>query len=148
MKKRITVIVASVLVLLLALDCVHNHFFSHISDLWIQVGIPISFDEAGEVSATYYGAKLKDRQETDIILLAMVNAQTVPWDDIQDLKPDAMITLHYEAAGYTYKVWFLDDYVIFGNEHAGCKAIQNDHTNVVPILKNLVEFLKNNQNFT
>lgn len=147
MKKRIALILASVLVLLLALDCVHNHFFSRKSDLWIQIGIPVSFDEDGKVSATYYGDALTDRQETDLILLALVNAQPISEEDFPTSPPDAMLTIRYEAAGYMYQLWFREDCVIYGNENTVYKAFQNDHTNVVPILKNLAEFLKNNQNF-
>lgn len=148
MRKRLPIILVAILILLLALDCVYSHFFSQKSELWIQVGIPVSFDEAGNVSATYYGAKLKDRQETDIILLAMVNAQPIAEEDTPTSPPDAMMTIHYEAAGYMYQLWFREESVIFGNEHTAYKEIQNDHTNVVPILKNLVDFLKNNQNFS
>ena len=148
MKKHAFYMIVSVIVILLTLDCVHNHFFTQTSDLWIQVGIPVSFDEAGNVSATYYGEVLKDRQETDIILLAMVNAQPIVESAYPVTPPDAMMTIHYEAAGYMYQVWFREDSIVFGNEHTVYKEIQNDHTNIVPILKNLVDFLKNNQNFS
>lgn len=148
MRKRLPIILVAILVLLLALDCIHNHFISKKSDLWIQVGVPVSFDEDGNISATYYGEVLKDRQETDIILLAMVNAQPISASAYPVTPPDAMMTIRYEAAGYMYQVWFQEDSIIFGNEFSAYKEIQNDHTNVVPILKNLVDFLKNNQNFS
>ena len=147
MKKQAFYMIVSVIVILLTLDCVHNHFFTQTSDLWIQVGIPVSFDEAGNVSTTYYGAKLKNRQETDIILLAMVNAQPIAEENTPTSPPDAMMTIHYEAAGYMYQVWFCEDSILFGNEHTVYKEILNDHTNIVPIVKNLVDFLKNNQNY-
>lgn len=147
MRKRLPIILVTVLVLLLALDCVHNHFISKKSELWIQVGIPVSFDEAGEVSAIYFDSFLKNQKETDIILLAMINARPLSADSVPDAPPDAVITVRYEATGYPYYVWFGDNSIIFGNG-SEYKEVWNDHTNVVGLLKNITDSLKNNQKYT
>lgn len=99
------------------------------------------------MSSVYYGKVLTDQQETDILLLAMLNAQVMPWEAVPKQQPDAMITVHYHGAGYMYQIWFMEDLVVFGNEHTLCKGFRNDHTDVVPFLKNYVENLKNNQNY-
>jgi len=146
MKKQSLTILLTVLVLLFT--AVLFFFLSPYrgSSIEIQIGVPISYDETGNVSAVSYGEMLENRQETDTLLLAMLNAQVAPWDAVPKEKPDALITVRYKEVGYVYSVWFWEDLVVFGNEHTLCKAIRNDHTDVVPFLKNYVENLKNNQN--
>ena len=146
MKKRSLIILLSVASLVLAAAGICFLMASQRSAIGIQIGIPVSYDEAGNVAATYYGELITDSQEADILLLAMVNAQAAPWDAVPEEKPDAMITVRYKEAGYMYSVWFWEDLVVFGNEHTLCKAFQNDHTDVVPFLKSYVENLKNSQN--
>lgn len=146
MKKRSLTILLAVLVLLFASSMVFFLRPYRRSAIAVQIGVPISFDDAGNVASVYYGKVLTSQQETDILLLAMLNAQTMPWEDVPKEKPDAMITIHYHEAGYMYPIWFWEDLVVFGNEHTLCKGFRNDHTDVVPFLKNYVENLKNNQN--
>ena len=144
MKKHSRILLIVILFLLISAAIFLSHRQS--SAIRIQLGVPVTYDEAGNVASVYYGKVLTSRQETDILLLAMLNAQAMPWEDVPKEKPDAMITVHYHGAGYLYPIWFIEDLAVFGNEHTLCKAFRNDHTDVVPFLKNYVENLKNNQN--
>ena len=140
MKKHSRILLIVILFLLISAAVLLS--YSQRSAIRIQLGVPVSYDEAGNVASVYYGKVLTNRQETDILLLAMLNAQTMPWENVPKEKPDAMITIHYHGAGYMYSIWFWEDLVVFGNEHTLCKGFRNDHTDVVPFLKNYVENLK------
>ena len=147
MKKRALVLTVTVLALLVVATVVFFLSPSQRSSINIQVGIPVSFDDTGEVSAIYFDGFLKNQKETDIILLAMINARPLSADSAPASPPDGIITVRYEATGYPYYVRFGEDSVIYGNG-SECKEIWNDHTNVVGLLKNITDSLKNNQKYT
>ena len=144
MKKRTWFILAAA-ILLAAAVCFGFYSCSQKSDIHIQVGIPAGYDEAGEMSAIYFDGFLKNQEETDIVLLAMVNAAAIPAENAPTAQPDAVISVHYKETGYPYYVWFGEDSLIIGNG-TDFKEIHNDHTNVVGLVKNIADFLKNNQN--
>lgn len=134
--------------LLILLLVFSNCFFiikANMPSVFVQVGIPLGFDDFGNTTSVYYN-QIGNREETDIILLAMVNAIPLSEEAFPQGNPDAMIVVRYGATGYPYQVWFTEDSVIFGNRGPDLeqfKEFHNDHTEVIPLLKNLVNQLKN-----
>lgn len=111
----------------------------------IQVGIPLGFDDSGNTTSVYY-SQIENKENTDIVLLAMVNAVPLSEESYPESNPDAMITVRYGATGYPYQVWFTEDSAILGNTGPDAefyKVCHNDHTEVIPLLKDLVNQLKN-----
>lgn len=140
---------ACLLILLLIVCSVFFYVKANESEIHIQVGIPLQFDETGHPLTVYYDA-VAEKQDARIILLAMVNAIPLLEEDFPEGNPDAMIVVRYEAVGYPYQVWFTEDSVIFGNYGPDAKYYKeffNDHTNVIPLLKNIVNLLENNQKY-
>lgn len=107
-------------------------------DLYLRIAKPLSFDENGEI-ASEYQVMLEDREQTETILLSLINAQPVPAEEAPTARPDGRIWVGYQGTAYIYRLWFHDDYIIFGNENNAYRKIQNDHNNPVPLLRELVE---------
>ena len=119
------------------------------SSIHIQIGIPLEFDEYGYPISSYY-KEIEGYHNTKIILLAMVNAHPLQEADYPQGYSDAMIIVRYGAVGYPYHVWFTEDSVIIGNSGPDghfFKEFYNDHTEVIPLLQNIVNSLKNNKNY-
>ena len=120
------------------------------SSIHIQIGIPLEFDEYGYPITSYY-KEIEGYHNTKILLLAMVNALPLQEEDYPQSNSDALIMVRYGAVGYPYQVWFTENSVIFGNrgpDAAFFKEFHNDHTEVIPLLKNIVNSIKNSQNFS
>lgn len=134
--------------LLILLLVFSNGFFiikARTPSIFIQVGIPLDFDDSGDVTSIYY-SQIENKENTDIILLAMVNALPLQEEEFPQTHPDATIVVGYNGVGYPYQVWFTEDSVIVGNHGPDLvqfKEFYNDHTGVIPLLKDLVNQLKN-----
>ena len=143
MKKRLLIIG---LCILLMLSNALNIFLFMRSEasLYIQIAKPLDYDQNGYISASYIHL-LDDHESAQIILLSMLNARSIPENAYPTGLPDGAVTVCYKGTGYPYEMWFYEDYIIFGNEYAAYKKIENDHNNPVPMLKELVASIKAGQ---
>lgn len=107
------------------------------TSLFITVSKPLSFNEAGEMESSY-GTIVDDRKKTEIVLLSMINAQPIQEEEYPTTLPDCQVWVRYGGTAYPYKLWFYEDYIIFGNDSNVFRKIQNDHNNPVQIIKDLV----------
>lgn len=107
-------------------------------DLYLRIAKPLDFNENGEI-ASEYQIMLEDWEQTEIILLSLINAQPVPEEEAPTVRPDGRIWVSYQGTAYRYQLWFYDDYIIFGSESNTYRKIQNDHNNPVPLIKELVD---------
>lgn len=145
MNRKIKLLLVGLVILVLLMGNIF--FFTKVNKptIWIQVGVPLSFDDEGDIASTYF-RMIENKTETDIILLAMVNAIPLTESEFPQSRPDATILVGYRGTGYPYQVWFTEESVIIGNSGPDAKffkEIHNDHTDVIPLLKNLVDQLKN-----
>ena len=138
MKKHHLLICLSVLLVLsIALNC-FLILKPGSPSLYLQIAKPMDFDENGEI-ASEYQILLENREQTEIILLSMINAQPIPEEEAPTALPDGRIWIRYQGTGYPYQLWFYEDCIILGNEINTYRKIQNDHNNPVPLIKELVE---------
>ena len=145
MNRKIKLLLSGLLILVLLMGNIFIFTKANKPTIWIQVGVPLSFDKAGNGASTYF-RMVKNKTETDIILLAMVKAIPLTESEFPQGRPDATILVGYKGTGYPYQVWFSEESVIIGNSGPDAKffkEIHNDHTDVIPLLKNLVDQLKN-----
>ena len=146
MQKKWRIVIPCVLILLLLVGIVCCKKAEK-SAIHIQIGVPVSFDEAGSPSAIYYDTDI-NRKDTEIVLLAMVNALPLPQEEYPTGPCDAMIVVRYQEVGYPYQVWFTEDSIIYGNkgpDREFYKEFHNDHTEVVSLIQNSAKIIKNNQ---
>ena len=140
MKKKLAIISVS---LLLILSCIGNLYLfrkAQSPTIYLHIGIP-DFDNQGNITSIYYTA-VDNRKDTDTILLAMINAGSADPSTVPQGQPDAMIMMRYQAMGYQYQLWFLEDAVILGTSpsyEVTYRMIHDDHTQVVTLLKDLVK---------
>lgn len=139
--KKSTLFVVSVILVLAIIGGLFLLLRPEQPSLFLQIGKPVQFDADGSISAEQV-VVLEDRNQTEIILLSMINAQPIPEDEFPTSQPDGRITVRYGGTGYPYELWFFDDYIIFGNENTVCRKIFNDHNDPVPLIKELVESIK------
>lgn len=135
-RQPLLICLAILLILSIALNCC-LFFKPAYPDLSLRIAKPLSFDENGKI-ASEYTIMLEDREQTEIILLSLINAQPIPEAEAPTALPDGRIWINYQATAYPYKLWFYDDFIIFGNESNACRKIQNDHNDPVPLIKELV----------
>ena len=138
MRRRSFMICLSVLLILsVALNCVFLLKLNGTPRLNIHIGKPLNFDQDGNIASSYVKL-IEDRDAVQVVLLSMIIAQPVPEDTYPAGQPDGVVTVLYNGCGYPYKMWFYEDYIIFGTENDTYRKIQNDHNNGVPLLKELV----------
>lgn len=141
MKKSTIVICVSVILVLAIAGSLFLLFKPQEPSLFLQIGKPVQFDADGNIDGLQVFI-LEDREQTEIILLSMINAQPIPEDEPPTSQPDGRITVCYGGTGYPYQLWFFDDYIIFGNENTVCRKIFNDHNDPVPLIKELIGSIK------
>ena len=136
-RPRLLICLSILLILSIALNCCLL-FRPDFPNLCLRIAKPLDFDENGEIAAEY-SIMLEDREQTEIILLSLINAQPVPDAEAPTTLPDGLVWVHYQGTAYPYLLWFYDESIIFGNESNAYRKIQNDHNNPVPLIKELIE---------
>lgn len=139
MKKHTLLIVLTMLLLLsIGLNC--YFLWCGKPDLAVEISKPLSYDDNGGI-ASAYSVILDDRAQTEIILLAFVNA--LPTEDIPTSLPDGVVTVRYQATGYPYRIWFGESDIIIATVSGTYRRISNDHNNPVPLIKELIQSASN-----
>ncbi|MBR6596246.1 MAG: hypothetical protein IKK72_06745 [Oscillospiraceae bacterium] len=144
MKRKILIISLCFVLLLVCIGSIFLYRKATSPTILLQVGIP-NFDSEGNITSIWLDAVLDNRQDTDTILLAMINARRIDPPAVTEELPDAIMMISYQAMGFQYQIWFLEDSVIIGtdpNYQVEYRMIYNDHTEVVSLLKKLVNNIK------
>ena len=139
--KRTLTIVLCALLLVLLVAAVFFIVKPEKSDIQIQIGIP-SFDEAGEMTSMVVSPVLEDQDAVDNILLHMIHTVPVAEETVDGRQPDGIIVLFYQGMGWNHPVWLLEDSIILGSSNQDdpqLTQIHNDHMDIVPLLKSLIE---------
>ena len=147
MTKKWWIVLLCTLVILLVATGIFCYKKADNAAIHIHIGVPLSYDETGNPSTIYYDTDI-NKNETKVILLAMVNAHPLPEKEYPTGPCDAMIVVRDGACGYPYQVWFTEDSIIYGNKGPDWefyKEFHNDHNEVIPLIKNYAKILKNNQ---
>lgn len=140
MKRKTLILFAIVLLLSLGLNC-YFLLGADAPSLSIQIAKPLTFNDNGDIASTQT-IMLEDRTQTDIILLAFINAQPIPTEDAPTAPPDGEITVRYQAVGYPYRLWFSGDDIIIATGSNVFSKIQNDHNNPVPLIRELIDSIR------
>ena len=144
MKRNILILTLCIVLLFTCIGCIYLYRKATSPTICLQIGIP-NFDNEGNITSIWLDAVLDNRQDTDTILLAMINARKVDPPAVTAELPDAIMMVYYQEMGFRYQMWFLEDYVIVGtdpNYEVEYRMIYNDHTDVVTLLLKLVNNLK------
>ena len=144
MKKRILILSLCLALLLVCIGSIFLYRKANAPTILVQVGIP-NFDTEGNITSIRLDPVLDNRQDTDTILLAMIHARRIDPPAVTEELPDAIMMVYYQAMGFEYQIWFLEDSVIIGTDpdyQVEYRMIHNDHTEVVTLLKNLVNNIK------
>ena len=115
--------------------------------IYVQVGLPIFNEESG-VSATIMSPFVGSKKDSNTILLAFMMAHPMEEEWIPAELSHAYLIIHYDGYSYPHRMWLTEDSVIFEastEDVISFREFHNDGYNVVPLLKNLVESLKNNK---
>ena len=141
MKKYWKPILVSVLIILLLIGNVYFYKQANTPTIHLHAGIPLSFDEEGNIQSQYFKL-ITNKEQTDTLLLALINSLPVTEENYPNGNPDATLTVSVGGVGYPYDVWFTEDSVIWGKKGPDLefyKVFYNDHTNVIPLLKSLLK---------
>ena len=141
MKKSTIVICVSVILVLAIAGSLFLLLKPQGPSLFLQIGKPAQFDADGNISGLQVFV-LEDREQTEIILLSLINSRPVPESEFPTAVADGRITVHYGGCGYPYDVWFCEDSIIFSNGSTDYRKIFNDHNNPVPLIKELIGSIK------
>lgn len=141
MKKSTIVICVSVILVLAIAGSLFLLFKPQEPSLFLQIGKPVQFDADGNIDGLQVFI-LEDRDQTEIILLSMINSLPVPESEFPTTVADGRITVHYGGCGYPYDVWFYEDSIIFGSGGNDYRMIVNDHNEPVPLIKELIGSIK------
>lgn len=147
MAKKLRPFIPYALILLLIIGGIFYLIKTEETSIHIHIGAPLSYDEAGNPSSIYYDTNIS-RNETKVILLAMINALPLPQEEYPTEPCDAMIVVRDGFLGYPYQVWFTEDSIIYGSNGPDLefyKEFHNDHNEVIPLIQNYVKILKNYQ---
>ena len=138
MTKKLRPFIPYILILLLIIGGIFYLKKTEETSIHIHIGAPLSYDEAGNPSTIYYDTNIS-RNETKVILLAMVNALPLPQEEYPTEPCDAMIVVRDGFLGYPYQVWFTEDSIIYGSNGPDLefyKEFHNDHNEVIPLIQN------------
>jgi len=144
MKKRLPKVFLCILLVLLIGSNIYFISKDMEPNIYVQIGLP-HFNEESDVSAIEF-TPILNQEDTNTILLAFMLAR--PMDSAQfptDL-PHGYLNVIYDACSYPHKMWLTEDSVIFEtstNDVVSFRQYHNDHNNVVPLLKEILETLKN-----
>ena len=139
--KKSTLVVVSVILILAIIGGLFLLLRPEQPSLFLQIGKPVQFDADGNINSLQVFI-LEDREQTEIILLSMINSLPVPESEFPTAVADGRITVHYGGCGYPYDVWFCEDSIIFSNGSTDYRKIFNDHNNPVPLIKELIGSIK------
>lgn len=139
--KKSTLVVVSVILALAIIGGLFLLLRPEQPSLFLQIGKPVQFDADGNINSLQVFI-LEDREQTEIILLSMINSLPVPESEFPTAVADGRITVHYGGCGYPYDVWFCEDSIIFSNGSTDYRKIFNDHNNPVPLIKELIGSIK------
>ena len=141
MKKSTIVICVSVILVLAIAGSLFLLLKPQEPSLLLQIGKPAQFDADGNINGLQVFI-LEDREQTEIILLSLINSRPVPESEFPTAVADGRITVHYGGCGYPYDVWFYEDSIIFSNGSTDYRKIFNDHNNPVSLIKELIGSIK------
>ena len=144
MKQKLLILSLCLALLLVCIGSIFLYRKANAPTILVQVGIP-NFDTEGKITSIRLDPVLDNREDTDTILLAMIHARRIDPPAVTEELPDAIMMISYQAMGFQYQIWFLEDSVIIGtdpNYQVEYRMIHNDHTEVVTLLKNLVNNIK------
>ena len=144
MKQKLLILSLCLALLLVCIGSIFLYRKANAPTILVQVGIP-NFDTEGKITSIRLDPVLDNRKDTDTILLAMIHARRIDPPAVTEELPDAIMMITYQAMGFQYQIWFLEDSVIIGtdpNYQVEYRMIHNDHTEVVTLLKNLVNNIK------
>ena len=145
MKKSLPKILLCLLLVLLIGSNVY--FISKIMEpsIYVRVGLP-QFNEESEHTATIMSPIVEKQEDANAILLAFMLARPMEEDEFPTDLPHGYLVIYYENCGYPHKMWLTEDSVIFETsteDMVSFRQFHNDHNNVVPLLKKMLENLKN-----
>ena len=118
----------------------HNVYLLSVSSPSLIVAITktLTFDNNDEVGGAYT-VVLDDRAQSDVILLSFLNAQPILAAEAPTSLPNGVITITYQGTSYPYRIWFAEDDIIISSGNDIFRRISNDHTDPVPLIKELIE---------
>ena len=93
----------------------------------------------------------KKKEDINTILLAFMMGRPMEEEQFPTDLPHAILVIHYDACSYPHRMWLTEDSVIFEtstNDVKSFRQFHNDHKNVVPLLKNILNSLKNNNEYS
>lgn len=114
-------------------------------DIYVQIGLP-HFNEESDVCAIEFTPILK-QEDTNTILLAFMMGRPMDSSEFPADLPHGYLNVIYEGCSYPHKMWLTEDSVIFetsSNDVKSFRQFHNDHKNAVPLLKKMLESIKNN----
>lgn len=112
----------------------------------VRIGLP-QFNEESEHTATIMSPFIEKKEDINTILLAFMMGRPMEEELFPTDLPHAILVIHYDACSYPHRMWLTEDSVIFEtstNDVKSFRQFHNDHNNVVPLLKNILYSLKNN----
>lgn len=111
----------------------------------VQIGLP-QFDEESKVSSTIMSPFIEKKEDANTILLAFMLGRPMEEKEFPTDLPHAYLVVHYEGCSYPHRMWLTEDSVIFEtsmNDIVSFRQYHNDHNNVVPLLKKMLDSIKN-----
>ena len=144
MKKSLPKILLCLLLVILIGSNIY--FISKVREpsILVRVGLP-QFNEQSEHTATIMSPFIEKKEDANAILLAFMLGRPVAEDEFPTDLPHGYLVIYYEGCGYPHKMWLTEDSVIFEtstNDLVSFRQYHNDHNNVVPLLKSLLDSLK------
>ena len=147
MKKSLPKILLCLLLVILTVSNIYFISKSMEPTIHVQVGLPI-FDEESKISATIMSPFVENKEDANEILLAFMMASPMEEEQFPTDLPHAYLVIHYDGYSYPHRMWFTEDSVIFDastEDVVSFREFRNDNNNVVPLLKSMVDSLKNNK---
>lgn len=111
----------------------------------VQIGLP-SFDKEGNITATMVTPFLDNQKDTNLILLAFMMGWPMKEAQFPTELPHGNLIINYEGCSYPHNMWLTEDSVIFETSTESTisyREFHNDHNNVISILNDLLNSLKN-----